>query len=93
MSDESQVSILLNDDQSEALMDMTLSPLMDKRFREVFDLELDLLRAEKCPVGDGRTRYQFTLRDRRKIKYMVMLVNKAGLHQAGLMNDADARRN
>lgn len=87
-NDDSRVTFLINEDNTHALMDCTLTPVMQKNFAEVFGMELDLLQATKLPLPDGRTRFQFELRDPLKIAYMVTLVNRANL-----LTDAIARSN
>lgn len=87
-SGDNEVRLLLAEDESHAIFDCVLTPHMAGNIKECFDMELDLLRAEQVKLEDGRTRYQFTLYDRRKIAYMITLVNRANL-----MMDAIQRSN
>ena len=70
MNDERYFSAMKNTGEVEA----ELTEYMAKVFREDLDFDLEMLRGTIEPLGEGRTRYTFTIADEEKGKRLVRFI-------------------
>ena len=53
---------------------MELTPYMEEKLRDVFNLEIEMLQGTREPLPDGRARLTFEIKDQAKGRMVVDLI-------------------